>query len=105
LSRCRNLSELFGHYLINIGFAISHQPFLHHRFRDENGAVLQMLSQMAEEYRTGLTGHLQVIRALLIGTLVHTMRKVERLQRFNQVFKMLLDTTPMNYRKRAGAGR
>lgn len=81
LSHSRNLADLMNHYLINIGFELSHRTAISSVFHDEDGKVRGLLREMSHEYASKETGFLPVIRCLLIEILILTMRKIQKEQR------------------------
>lgn len=81
LAYSKSLTQLIGHYLINIGFEISQHQFIYNVFSDTDGVVLTLLNKILDEYKAQATGCMQIMRSILTEVIILTMRKVEMTQR------------------------
>lgn len=74
LAETHSFNGVLQHYLIRMSRAASHAPRPIYRFRDEGGAVKELLLRMTEEIEEKAVGYLEVLRAQLITLIILSLR-------------------------------
>ena len=80
LAGSRSFEDVVNSYLLRFSYKTLRTSPTGRTFHDEDGRIRQIVEELQEEYRKKNHGYIEYIRCLLVQLLIHTMRKVGRIQ-------------------------
>ena len=99
LRECRKFSEVLDNYLIHYSYRSINANPVNRIFSDDDGSVGHNIMKMYSEYGGKQAGYIEILRCLLIETIIFTMRKLREEDRlvYNNIENYIAGYVNENY--------
>lgn len=102
LKECRKFSKVLDNYLIHYSYKSINANPANRIFSDEDGSVGYNILRMYSEYEKKKAGYIEVLRCMLIETIIFTMRRIQEENRlvYSSIERYISDYVNENYMKK-----